>query len=598
MTISKRTGKLLSLIAAFILSVALVVSLKTYLTDSQIQISFNVSPSVTGKYRATFFFTDEQGRNIDFNNQEFIVSQDKDLTAGRFTQIEFKKLIRPHKKLQKFQLSLTYLGDPNTINNTYADIKHIQLSRSPIKQLNDSYRITFKGADATFIQANEMNLRPRYTHFAVFGILIITFIGTGIFYKLIRFVFNQKAMQQGHYADITFIFTIVVTLAIPTIGINTTPNIPEPNENRMLAEYKPFFTNDWHRPVNLTYMKDFENWFNDRFGKRNKLVAIKRNIQLALNEVIYVPNAGVCQKSNSWCFELYPGQSELDDFFGKIPVRDQDITYINKLVKGIHKQIYVLVYPLKSQIYPDKLAIVNQRSMAKLHFSDKVYAELKKINLPNLHVINVAQIFKEEKKKNPDKLLYFIDEHHVTEYGNKVVVEYLNKLLKTDKASINLEKLYSAEDLNIASGEFVTKDNSQYDFLNTMIYGISFGRVFGMNKRSRKSRYFIPHKYPMYSLSNKYKQDIHFIYDMQCDANILLHNSLAEKLKAYVIGTSFVETLSKMLATSFSDVYRRRINTDCGYSSLTPYRANKQIKQINPDVIFVTYWANGFFYVE
>ncbi len=257
MTITKRTGKLLSLIAAFILSVALVVSLKTYLTDSQIQISFNVSPSVTGKYRATFLFTDEQGRNIDFNNQEFIVSQDKDLTAGRFTQIEFKKLIRPHKKLQKFQLSLTYLGDPNTVNNTYADIKHIQLSRSPIKQLNDSYRITFKGADATFIQANEMNLRPRYTHFAVFGILIITFIGTGVFYKLIRFVFNQRSMQQSHYADLVFIIAIVVTLAIPTIGINTTPNIPEPNENRMLAEYKPFFTNDWHRPVNLTYMKDF-----------------------------------------------------------------------------------------------------------------------------------------------------------------------------------------------------------------------------------------------------------------------------------------------------------------------------------------------------
>ncbi len=362
MTISKRTGKLLSLIAAFILSVALVVSLKTYLTNSQIQISFNVSPSVTGKYRATFFFTDEQGRNIDFNNQEFIVSQDKDLTAGRFTQIEFKKLIRPHKKLQKFQLTLSYLGDPNTVNNTYADIKHIQLSRSPIKQLNDSYRITFKGADATFIEANEMNLRPRYTHFAVFGILIITFIGTGVFYKLIRFVFNQRAMQQGHYADITFIFAIVVTLAIPTIGINTAPNIPEPNENRMLAEYKPFFTSDWHRPINLTYMKDFESWFNDRFGKRNKLVALNRNIQLALNEVIYVPHAGVCQKSNNWCFNLLVGESELDDFFGRSSIKEDDLAYIRKIAEKTNKQIYVLVYPLKTEIYPEKLELVNHRS--------------------------------------------------------------------------------------------------------------------------------------------------------------------------------------------------------------------------------------------
>lgn len=594
MTISKRAGKLLSLIAAFMLSVALVVSLKTYLTDSQIQISFNISPSVTGKYRATFFFTDEQGRNIDFNNQEFIVSQDKDLTAGRFTQIEFKKLIRPHKKLQKFQLTLSYIGDPNTVNNTYADIKHIQLSRSPIKQLNDSYRITFKGADATFIQANEMNLRPRYTHFAVFGILIITFIGTGVFYKLIRFVFNQKAMQQGHYADITFIFTIVVTLAIPTIGINTTPNIPEPNENRMLAEYKPFFTNDWHRPVNLTYMKDFENWFNDRFGKRNKLVALKRNIQLALNEVIYVPNAGFCQKSNSWCFNLSEGESELGDFFGRSLIGYNDLAYIRKIAEKTNKQIYVLVYPLKTEIYPEKLELVNHRSQSNLHFSDLAYTELKKLNLSNLHVINVATIFKEEKKKNPDKLLYFIDEHHATEYGNKVVVEYLNKLLNTKNASVNLDKLYPPEDLNIASGEFVTTGGGPYDGWSTMIYGQTWGNVFGHGNRNKPNKYFIPRKYPVYSLSDRYKQDIIFTYDPKCDANILLHNNKAEKSKVYVLGPSFVETLSKMLATSFSDVYRRRVNTSCGVITLSSYGTIEQINKESPDFIFITYWMNGF----
>lgn len=588
MTISKRTGKLLSLIAALILSLALAVSLKTYLTDSQIQISFNVSPSVTGKYRATFLFTDEQGRNIDFNNQEFIVSQDKDLTAGRFTQIEFKKLIRPHKKLQKFQLTLRYLGDPNAVNNAYADIKHIQLSRSPIKQLNNSYRITFKGADATFIQAKEMNLRPRYTHFAVFGILIITFIGTGIFYKLIRFVFNQKAMQQGHYADITFIFTIVVTLAIPTIGINTTPNIPEPNENRMLAEYKPFFTNDWHRPVNLTYMKDFETWFNDRFGKRNKLVALKRNIQLALNEVIYVPNAGFCQKSNNWCFVNY----ELTDYFGKLSVDKYNIKYVKEIANKTNKQIYVLVYPLKTEIYPEKLELVNHRRKPNSHFSDLAYAELNKFDLSNLHVINVASIFKEEKNKNPDKFLYFIDEHHVTEYGNKVVVEYLNKILKTKNASVNLDKLYPPDILNVASGEFVTKDNSPYSYWSYMIYGQSWGNVFGHDNRNKLYKYFIPRMYPVYSLSDKYRQDITFTYDLQCDANIHLHNSNAEKLKAYVLGTSFVETLSKMLSTSFSDVYRRRYNSICG-SSLTVNEIIKQIINLNPDLVFFSFAVNG-----
>ena len=587
MNISKRMGKLLTLIAAFILSVVLVVSLKTYLTDSQIQISFNISPAVTGKYRATFYFTDEPGRNIDPNNKEYIVSQDKDLTAGRFTQIEFKKLIRPHKKLQKFQLTLSYIGDPNAVNNTPVDIRHIQLSRSTVKQLEDSYRITFNGAAANFIQANDLNLKPRYTHIAVFGILIITLIGTGVFYKLLRFVLNQRSMQQSHYADIAFILVIVVTLAIPTIGINTTPNIPEPNENRMLAEYKPFFTNDWHRPINLTYMKDFENWFNDRFGERNDLVALKKQIDLHFNEIIYSKTA-LCQKSNGWCFIRQVWLDEIGSLLESYNFRT-NITYINKIVEKINIPVIILIYPIKTEIYPEKIQIISHRAKkAKIMFSDYVQKEFRKELGNRVKIINLKELFFKHKQDND--LIYFADEHHATEYGNKLVVDYLAKILNFKPIE------YKPQNLNIASGEFFKSAN---DYWALRKYGGSFGQTFGGRATGMKNPYFKLHKYKIYSLNNSYQNNIEVKYDKECDANINLYNKrINNGLKVYVLGNSFVETFSKMLITSVSDVYRRRANTKCGPRELKADKVIAEIKSLNSDILIVPYFKLTFKVME
>ncbi|HAH71063.1 MAG TPA: hypothetical protein DCL74_04955 [Succinivibrionaceae bacterium] len=584
MNISKRMGKLLTLIAALILSVVLVVSLKTYLTDSQIQISFNVSPAVTGKYRATFYFTDEPGRNIDPNNKEYIVSQDKDLTAGRFTQIEFKKLIRPHKKLQKFQLTLSYIGDPNAVNNTSVDIRHIQLSRSTVKQLEDSYRITFNGAAANFIQANDLNLKPRYTHFAVFGILIITFIGTGVFYKLLRFVLNQRSMQQSHYADIAFILAIVVTLAIPTIGINTTPNIPEPNENRMLAEYKPFFTNDWHRPINLTYMKDFENWFNDRFGARNDLVSLKKQIDLHFNEIIYSKTA-LCQKFNSWCFLNRKTFDEIGNVIEKYSFPKINIPYIRKIVEKTNIPIIILNYPMKTEIYPEKIQIVTHKvKKAKVMFSDYAQKVFEKELGNRVKIINLKEFFLKHKKDND--LIYFVDEHHATEYGNKLVVDYLAKILNFKPIE------YESQNLNIATGEFF---RSTKDYWARRKYGETFGETFGGHYTGIENKYFRQNYYKTYSLSNEYQNNIEIKYEKNCDAFINLHNKNIKKaLKVYVLGNSFVETFSKMLITSVSDVYRRRVNTKCGPNALNSEKVISEIKNIMPDLIIIPFYADTF----
>ena len=429
----------------------------------------------------------------------------------------------------------------------------------------------------TFIQAKEMNLRPRYTHFAVFGILIITFIGTGVFYKLIRFVFNQRAMQQSHYADLVFVLAIVVTLAIPTIGINTKPKTPEPNEKRMLAEYKPFFTNDWHRPVNLTYMKDFENWFNDRFGARNDLVSFKKQVDLHFNKIIYSKTA-FCQKSNAWCFNFY----ELDK---KVNYPRINIPYIKAIINKINIPVIILNYPVKIELYPKKITFLNKKTDKELNkFSDYIQKVFEKELDNRVKVINLKDLFLKHKQDND--LIYFADEHHATEYGNKLVVDYLAKILNFKHIE------YKQQSLNIASGEFFKSAN---DYWARRKYGETFASVFGNSETEKNNKYFKPHYYKIYSLDNLYRKNIEIHYNKNCDAIINLHNkTIKDGLRVYVLGNSFVETFSKMLITSVSDVYRRRTNTKCGPKVLKSEKVIKEIKNIKPDFVIIPYYRYMF----
>ena len=59
----------------------------------------------------------------------------------------------------------------------------------------------------------------------------------------------------------------------------------------------------------------------------------------------------------------------------------------------------------------------------------------------------------------------------------------------------------------------------------------------------------------------------------------------------YVLGNSFVESLSKMLIISVSDVYRRRINSACGPSSLISKNVIEELKILKPNVIIIPFFT-------
>ena len=433
-------------------------------------------------------------------------------------------------------------------------------------------------------------------NYSFFGIFIIFFSVFSISYLLIRFLLSKKATEKAKGSDILFIIAVIITLLIPVLLLNTKENAKDLSENRMLSSYKNAYTTEPSFKINLNFMKDFENYFNDRFGLRNQFIKLKQlpeksSLNRLLSSFISKENSAFCQ-SDGWCFlNNKDGETEMC-IFDRQKKFAPDTTLLKEIVKRTDKQIILLVNPLKTEIYPEKIRIFKERKAPLWYFSDYAYDEFSKINADNLTVINVKDLLVEAKKSNPDALVYFKDEHHMTEYGNYVIIKYLiNKLsvFSKLKTSFNIDERYKPVLKQIAAGDFIEDPNFiQY-------HGQTYGMIFGMGQRFKKGNFSNPVEYPMYSFNDNYLNDVTIKRDPKCDANIHLHNSKATDFKVYVYGNSFVETFSKVMATSAKDVYRARVNTSCGAVTLTnPDSVIDEITKINPDVIVIPYWEHTF----
>ena len=614
MTVNKKLGKFLTLAAAFLLSLVVVVLMQAYLGDSRFKFSYMIKPSVGGVYNVSVHYTDEKDIDVNMDDgSHAVVKNDVGLPSAVFSTIRFTAIDRPNHKLQRVLLriqSQAPVPDGSVITVKKLKVNHHRIRElyetfigqgwtniskcktdSCESQINDEYQLQFKDNRAVLYLNSNLSIRSQFAHFANFGTLIVLMISTAIIYLLLRFLLNVKKKESARTSDLILIVAILLTIFIPVTSINVQNNVFEPNENRNLNEYTPLLTGDWHHPINFEWTKRFEQWFNDRFGYRTELVNLSRKITLKYNHLAQFSNTGICQKKNGWCLNTNGWENEVANMTGELnnPV---NIDYITKIAQGTNKPVYVLIYPFKTEIYPEKVLFIKHKSKNYLGLSTDAYNKISQINLPNVHAINLLPILLDAKDKYPEKLSYYIDEHHATEFGNKVIMDYLNNNIpefsKFNK-DFDIEAKYPSEILQIASGEFIL-NKRDFNFL----HGQTWGNVFGQANRFKQNKFSKPVQYEFYSLSDAYSHDIEFQLDPKCDANILLHNKAHPDFKVYVIGHSFVETLSKMAATSASDVYRRRVNSACGFQGLHSENVIAEVNNLNPDVILMAFWVGTF----
>lgn len=616
MTVRKTLSRLITLIVSLLLAASVAASYISILSDREASFICTLTASHSGKYQTVITYTDDQS----WKGGDRTLKSEIDLEAGVPFTLDLRRVVPRSVQVKKVDISLNYLG--NDGDDISVDLSNLEVNRKKVTglyvkdqdigkisaekcssgecstQISDRFTLNLTGNTAsTFSIVSDLNLKVYRTHYAVLALIIIVAVGTGIFYKLIRYVLHKRREQSVNVPDIVFIVAVVLTGFVPA-SLFDSDHAVDNNENRTLANYKPLFVDDGIHPINFNWTRDFETWFNDRFGGRSQLINLQKDPVLRLNSLISVPRAGVCQTENSWCFTTTE-MSELSaaGYDGKFPNTD----YISKIAAGTDIPVYLLVFPLKTEIYPDKVFFSNSKVDGRHSFSSQAIEHLKTVSGPNVHVVNLTPVFKEDRLRHPEALSYFIDEHHATEYGTKVVMDYLNATIPEFKDRVgnpDIDSKYPPGQFQVGSGEFAdpnAPDEIGRSGWSKHKYGSTWGAVFGNEKRFRAYPRFPIQSYPFYSLTEGYMKDVTYEHDRKCDANIHLHNKNAPQFKVYILGNSFVETLSKTAATEVSDIYRRRINNNtCAPHSLTSDGVLKQLEELRPDVVLMTIYGETF----
>ena len=270
---------------------------------------------------------------------------------------------------------------------------------------------------------------------------------------------------------------------------------------------------------------------------------------------------------------------------------ESNIQKISKTLSDIHKTwnipILVLVYPAKSEIYCEY-------SLSKKcnYGSDIIFNYLKE-NIKNEHIKVVSVLPYALKHKNDKELLFYKDEHHMSQYGGQMVV---NELIADGylPASSNDYHQYDIQ-AHCTWGEFVfDKKNCE----SNLKYGQSYGFIRGNNKRSVYDKNMDNEgSYVYYSFSDKYKTDVKYKHTLLNGhknvgyTNLYNSNKDVSHFTPMQIGNSFVETLSLALSTRYDHVIRFRLNN--GNPGISIYEMTKEIQKDKPDVIIATIYRDG-----
>lgn len=539
-----------------------------------------------------------------FNSQQILSKPLSNIANGKWQTIKFEI---PLKKNEKIHLLRLDVGDyPNlnnrpkqvlfrniTINNQKLDLlknkqnlkgQHANLDIIKDKiTLNITNRdpgiIFFKSIYASLEQTKIQCLNLHKQQVATLSILFLAIMLTG--YLALSKLLLFKSMLNVPYANVALVAFVSLTLLLPASNIDT-KSTKSIIENRNLAVYKPITHNS---VLNFNYGKNFENWFNDRFYLRSRLQKIRTSTYYKLNRV-FMKNQNY--RLNDWIWVLY-------DFvkFDKNKLEKLVSDAISLKNHWNAKNLILLVYPSKSEIYCEYT--LQTRCVKSSHIIfEQIQQRLISLNItdPNIKLFNISPYLEKHKKGND--LLFFLDEHHMTQYGNQIVIDGLIDagLLPQSNNDYHKYEIHS----KCATGDFFIPNNCIPDQLNNQyLKGLSYGTILG--NRWQEDRSMPTHQYIYYNESPQYQKDV-TIQNIKIEN--IQSNIKSRKLATYiknsapniyttkisVLGNSFIETLSRALSTRYSDIYRLRTST--GLRLLYKARLlDNKMKNQNLDMIII-----------
>lgn len=550
-----------------------------------IPVSFSIQSNISDEYIITAIYSSDEN-NPNKNKIETITN----LKENEWKNVKIK-LPFPEGKLQHFSLSIKSLKQ-NKYSITINELKlhkldnfssysfdrigsSSTLTKTKDKKNNEIITLSNMNKEGGFSIKENLNLK-RYRDWSIYASVIFFIVIYSSSYIVIKFFLNTRILQKEHTANIGFIIALFITLFIPASKINlyATNNL---NENRVLAQYKSLFSGNPLKAeshFNRNYGKDFEAWFNDRFRGREKIVSFVNDVKYKLTLNTF-KNKGA-YRYNDWVW------GPEDWIVPKI----ENIKNIKETLNDIYNTwnipIIALVYPAKSEVYCE-YTLSNKCN----HGSNIIFNYLKEnIKNKNIKVISVLPYAIKHKKDH--ELIFYKDEHHMSQYGGQIVVDEL--IADGYLPSSNNDYHQYAIKAHCSSGEFIF--DKKYCESN-LKYGQYYGFLRGIPKRAIfDNKMDNEVSYVYYSFSDKYQNDVNYkntLLNNQKDVgytNLYNSNKNVTHFSPMQIGNSFVETLSLALSTRYDHVIRFRLNT--GNPGISIYEMTNEISKDKPDVIITT----------
>ncbi len=549
--------------------IAIVITIVTIIATNKLWLIFKPMPvdfDIKGKGRCNIEVQLNKKDNDKFNK---IKSQSIILDLNENTHASFN--VKRPKFPKRIKLVITGLEDNSpieisniTLRGKYHldDLKQFYSSTGDLSIKNNSVII--------YPDNNVVNLEYKKTlqvkaatkfDFKLFVIiLILTYL---LAYKLSNYIADFKTVKNKSRLDIIFLTIFFVFLFIPMSNINKDEISAQ--EKRTLTKLQPFINQDGE--INYDFGKNFNEWFNDRFYLRQKIIPLYLKYKyMFASDYAEVP-LGYVYKKSGWMF-YKQSQVDTNNSFTplsniKLQMYTRNIRKLLSYCKQNNIKLYIVIAPTKEYLYQDNDYVNSAKAVEKTQkLVDTVEQEL------NYKIIYPVQELKE--LKNKEYVCYKTD-HHLTDSGAFLIYKILLKQIKQDFHDIPIAK---ETDFNITYNNLTrADDNRKYT------EGCNYERANLHDKNLLKTKY----KYYDYKKLSNITITGQFPY--------YLHKNPHGKYKMLIIGNSFCESLSYFLNTSFKEIRKYRFNSNLEFpkrnAPLDISGYEPIIKEQKPDILLL-----------
>lgn len=430
--------------------------------------------------------------------------------------------------------------------------------------LDDSFSITNK---------DKLEIKPvhfyRINYLALIAFSIFIYL---IFYLFLRVLISEKQRNNIKTPDLLMILILIFVLLVPLVGLNYSKDLDR-TENRILAKLPSILTSD--NKLNLNFGTELDSYFNDRFGQRHLFIRIKDFIY-SFNKVGVAPSAEgkIYGVNDDWYF--VDGLLKLKADEKLLRKEKQNLIEVSK---HYNCPVYVLIYPFKSYIYNEAItSIYKNPELVILNESDKIAKYFNDSDFDNLKAIDLAPIFVKSKQEYPNRLLYYKDDHHQTEWAAYLAA-------KSFASSATGKTLNSIKD---PSFERRHGFMDIYSIEPMFMRGVSYQRL-AIRSKDQMSRlkdfYYYLSTTSHYTKQIEHRQKRFRIYEYQNFSPMIDKTVLT-------VGNSYVANTGRMLAYFAKDTWQ--YNFYAGNSIETSlYDVDKDLNGKKVDYVVVAYFTNA-----